>query len=320
MPSTHLNRSSASSALASAIQRLSAGADPRQLADSLNIPEEHLAAAAEAYHAAGLAALDDRTDRSWYQAHIEWADWSEADKIATSELLPIMTKLEAAEAITAWWFIRKHPHWRFRIAPTPAHTESVRIRLEETLVNLLNTGHTTAWFATRYEPETAAFGGRTGMAIAHRLFTTDCRHILQPSHPAAALGIRETSLLLCNSLHEGAGLDWYERGDVWRRVAELRPLDPAITGQQLEKLSHDVKSLLRTGAAALRLPHLTSWATAFYNTGNDLSEAATTGELHRGLRATMAHHVIFHWNRLGLPAHVQALLSHTAAMAILQDD
>lgn len=42
--------------------------------------------------------------------------------------------------------------------------------------------------------------------------------------------------------------------------------------------------------------------TAFDIAGRTLATAATDGTLERGVRNILAHHVIFHWNRLGLPA------------------
>ncbi|MGH3802685.1 MAG: thiopeptide-type bacteriocin biosynthesis protein [Pseudonocardiaceae bacterium] len=45
------------------------------------------------------------------------------------------------------------------------------------------------------------------------------------------------------------------------------------------------------------------WAAAFNHAGQALA-AATEGALERGTRDTLAHHVIFHWNRMGLPSDV----------------
>ncbi|MFD0635414.1 hypothetical protein ACFQ9X_31545 [Catenulispora yoronensis] len=59
------------------------------------------------------------------------------------------------------------------------------------------------------------------------------------------------------------------------------------------------------------------WAAEFRNTGRALADANAAGQLHRGLREVLSYHVIFHWNRLGLPAHTQAVLAHAARHAIL---
>jgi hypothetical protein len=47
---------------------------------------------------------------------------------------------------------------------------------------------------------------------------------------------------------------------------------------------------------------------------------ATSTDVSRGLRAVLAHVVIFHWNRLGLPAVTQATLARAAASACLPED
>ena len=51
-----------------------------------------------------------------------------------------------------------------------------------------------------------------------------------------------------------------------------------------------------------------------------LGAAASAGTLGRGLRAVLAQTVIFHWNRLGLSAITQAVLTHAAASACLPED
>lgn len=65
------------------------------------------------------------------------------------------------------------------------------------------------------------------------------------------------------------------------------------------------------------LEHAAAWATAFQTVGQALVAAASRGELTRGLRAVLAHLVIFHWNRLGLPTAAQAALAQAARDHIL---
>jgi thiopeptide-type bacteriocin biosynthesis protein len=97
-----------------------------------------------------------------------------------------------------------------------------------------------------------------------------------------------------------AGQDWYEQGDIWARVAEVDtgPATPLMgpTGQ---------------------LVNIAAWAAAFHAAGTQLGQLARTGTLRRGLRAVLTHHVIFHWNRIGLPYNTQSLLAHTAKEVIL---
>ncbi|MGH3942652.1 MAG: thiopeptide-type bacteriocin biosynthesis protein [Pseudonocardiaceae bacterium] len=60
-----------------------------------------------------------------------------------------------------------------------------------------------------------------------------------------------------------------------------------------------------------------SWATAFHQAGQALTAAANENMLERGTRDILAHHVIFHWNRIGLPYKTQGILAHAAKTAIL---
>ncbi|QKG20105.1 hypothetical protein ACTIVE_1741 [Actinomadura verrucosospora] len=88
-------------------------------------------------------------------------------------------------------------------------------------------GVITTWRHSLYEPEYAAFGGATAMAIAHDLFCADSRGVLEYVRtPAPGIGRRELSIILLHALLRGAGLDWFERGDVFHRVAQLRTTPP----------------------------------------------------------------------------------------------
>jgi thiopeptide-type bacteriocin biosynthesis protein len=62
------------------------------------------------------------------------------------------------------------------------------------------------------------------------------------------------------------------------------------------------------------------WMRAFSDVGNRLACAADRGGLTRGLRAVLAHVVIFHWNRLGLPATSQGILASAARDVYLPRD
>ncbi|MFD0479888.1 thiopeptide-type bacteriocin biosynthesis protein [Nonomuraea thailandensis] len=193
---------------------------------------------------------------------------------------------------------------------------------------LLAAGTIVHWWPTVYEPETAAFGGPAGMQAAHDLFYADSLGVLDYARQAAPdLGRRELSIVLINALLQAAGLDWFERGDVFARVAQLRPAPALADVGQVEKLSANVRTLLAVpaqadgdpfapgGLAAFASPWLTAWQAA----GNELGRAAAEGRIYRGLRALLTHVVIFHWNRLGLSATTQGILARAAVSAFLPE-
>ncbi|OHV63458.1 thiopeptide-type bacteriocin biosynthesis protein [Pseudofrankia sp. BMG5.36] len=269
------------------------------------------------------------TRPTWHQATLRFAHYDAADTIAT-QLIQAMTEAEDDGLLTSWWFIRKAPCWRLRIQPAtdvaspagPGAAAAVFARLDA----LRDDGHLAAWTETIYEPETHAFGGPAAMNLAHRLFHHDSRHVL--AHLATLTSHtdlrRELSVLLCCALMRAAGQDWYEQGDIWARVAATRPNPPAATGaaRRLESRLHrllttDTSPGTPLTSAAGPLASFTGWAGAFTDTGRNLYRLAHDGNLQRGLRAVLAHHVLFHWNRLGLPYPTQALLAHTAANVIL---
>lgn len=58
------------------------------------------------------------------------------------------------------------------------------------------------------------------------------------------------------------------------------------------------------------------WLTAFGEAGTALRTLRENGKLTRGIRAVIALHVIFHWNRIGLAATEQATLARAAKDAV----
>ncbi|WP_329260796.1 thiopeptide-type bacteriocin biosynthesis protein [Actinoallomurus sp. NBC_01490] len=243
----------------------------------------------------------------WRQVNIAYpGNRQQRERHAIGHLVRILPAAEADGLITAWWWIRKGP-WRIRYLPTEEAGG-------DDLVHPLLTADVT-WTGDIYEPETHAFGGEASMDTAHTLFHRDSRHLLAYLHDDPA-DRREHSLVLCTALMRAAGLDWTEQGDVWATVAEQRDgLQPPIPRSQAwASFTGDVRHLLLGAASTDTIA--SEWLAAFTDTGAALRTLRETGRLTRGLRAVIALHVIFHLNRIGIPATTQASLARAAKHAV----
>jgi thiopeptide-type bacteriocin biosynthesis protein len=264
---------------------------------------------------------------TWQQVVVEFGDYAAAEQTAVTHLLPIMDRAGADGLVASWWFIRKAPKWRLRYLPPDQTAEgATRHALCTALDTLRATGHIAGWVETIYEPEVHAFGGADAMTIAHQLFHLDSRHIL--AHVSSGHDQRrELTILLCSVLMRAAGQDWYEHGDIWARVAENRPLSPETPPDRAQALEPGLRRLMTVDAdpsSPLVVPdgplaHIVTWSTAFHAAGTALGELARRGVLRRGLRSVLAHHVIFHWNRFGLPYDAQSVLARAALEVVLGD-
>ncbi|SBT40507.1 methyltransferase, FxLD system [Micromonospora narathiwatensis] len=253
----------------------------------------------------------------WRQYTVEFPTPSTAEEVATTVLAPAMDAAQDEGVLHGWWYVRKYPTWRWRYVaddPTSHLVEDVleTLAVDDRIVN---------WTRGVYEPETLAFGGTAGMRVAHELFHQDSRHqLLRPAAASAALGNRELAVLLCSVLTRSAGLDWYEQGDVWAKVVELRPIPATPAEEQAASLTRAMNRLMTADARSLTHPDSGGpligngpWFDAFEAAGQALADLARHGRLRRGLRAVLAHHVIFHANRLGLSLRNQSTL---AALAV----
>lgn len=247
---------------------------------------------------------------SWKQLNIAYPgeDSAERERHAVAHLTGILPAAEAGGLIISWWFIRKGP-WRVRyLLADPSNPPD-----DDPVHPILTEGR--SWTRDTYEPEIHAFGGPASMDLAHNLFHHDSRHLLSFLHEGGA-DRRERSLILCTALMRAAGLDINEQGDVWAQVAEHRaglpntPIDPDVWSS----FTRDVSHLLHGKACTDTLNH--HWLTAFEDTGSALRTLREDGALTRGIRAITALHVIFHWNRIGLPATTQAVLARAAKDAV----
>lgn len=250
---------------------------------------------------------------NWRQVNIAYPgpDRAQRERRAVSHLAPILPAAEADGLVTSWWFIRKG-RWRVRylLAEEPGGHEN-----RDLLRPLLTNGAT--WTSDIYEPEVHAFGGPDSMSLAHTLFHRDSHHLLCFLHGNPA-DRREHSLVLCTALMRAAGLDWNEQGDVWARIAEQRtgvPGQPVATDPRTwAAFTEGVRQFLLGTPRADVISR--DWLTAFTDTGVALQALREQGKLTRGIRAVIALHVIFHWNRIGLPATTQASLAQAAKDAI----
>ncbi|MQT03515.1 methyltransferase, FxLD system [Streptomyces jumonjinensis] len=252
----------------------------------------------------------------WQQHNITFVDRSRARPVIVERLTPALIAAEAAEQLSGWWFMNKQP-WPLRYrADEPAP------RVESLLDDLVGEGSVVSWLPGIYEPETDAFGGQAAMDAAHELFHSDCRHLLTYQPGPEHLGRRETAVLLVSVMMRGAGLDWFEQGDVWSKVAALRPATDRLPAERAAELAPAVRKLMTADARSLchqggPFHRHDEWVTAFERTGATLADLADHGGLTRGLRAVLAHHVIFYANRAGLLRDDQSALFNIAREVVM---
>ncbi|MEU4486612.1 methyltransferase, FxLD system [Streptomyces purpurascens] len=185
----------------------------------------------------------------------------------------------------------------------------VRLRTEQPATGLLDQlvadRVITGWTGGIYEPETHAFGGPEGMEVAHDVFCADSPAALAQTGTS---GARERSVMLLSAMIRGAGLDPFETGDVYARWAALRPPVTPPQGPALDRAVSAMRRLMNADAA-LRPDAEAGWVervAAFEDAGRRLRRLAADGRLIRGIRAVIAHHAIFAFNRAGVPADAQA--------------
>ncbi|MFI6100786.1 thiopeptide-type bacteriocin biosynthesis protein [Lentzea sp. NPDC051213] len=322
MPADHLstNRTTAPADLAAAVLAVLAGTDPGTVATRHALDPDDLDDAVRTYQVAGLTALERQAEGSWYQVRVQFTDWSAAEVAGATALGPALDRLRAAGAVAGWWFLRKHPCWRLRLS----HADTAAV--DGVLDELTGTGVIERWWPTVYEPETAAFGGTAGMGTVHDLFCADSAGVLDYlRQDTPGLGRRELSILLLSGLMRAARLDTFECGDVFERVARLRPAPAETDTARIGKLAENVRVLLsipNLAESELFTPggpvgHAAPWLAALRTAGEQLGHDAGNGRLDRGLRAILTHVVIFHWNRFGLSATSQGILARAAATALL---
>ncbi|MGW2591698.1 thiopeptide-type bacteriocin biosynthesis protein [Streptomyces sp. NPDC001515] len=306
-----------------AVHRVLNGTPVEDAARTALVPAEQLAEAVEHYQAAGRASLETARP-GWHQVNIRFADYDRAERIFRSHIVP---SLRPGGPIGLWWFVRKAPHWRIRCHPaTGATTQDVADHVAQALNRSVSYGVTANWHPALYEPETIAFGGLTGLPLAHALFHADSEGALTylgvyEREFSGLLGPKETSLLAMTLLMRAAGLEAGEQGDVWGRVEQRRPLADDVMPQQVSAMTAPTKRLLLTDARPLLadgpLTPVRPWIEALQQHGQRLAETTEANQLSIGKRAVLARHILFHWNRMGFTLRQQSIWCRAAREALL---
>ncbi|MFJ7415243.1 methyltransferase, FxLD system [Streptomyces sp. NPDC098077] len=252
----------------------------------------------------------------WQQHNITFIDRESARHVIDERLGPALITAVTEGQLTGWWFMNKQP-WPLRyLADEPSPI------IESLLSDLVGDGAVVSWLPSVYEPESEAFGGPDAMDTAHGLFHSDSRHLLTYQPGPDHLGRKETAVLLASAMMRGAGLDWFEQGDVWAKVLALRPPTDPARSERAAELVPAMRKLMTADAYSLcnqggPLHAHEEWVTAFERAGAALAALACRGALTRGLRAVIAHHIIFHANRAGLIRDDQSALSNIAREAVM---
>ena len=254
---------------------------------------------------------------TWHQHNIEFHSPEAANRALIESIAPALN----AAQLDSWWFVRKSPlKLRYRAAaPATAVTD--------VLTALVEDGNATSWCSGIYEPETKAFGGDRAMDIAHTLFHTDSHHLPRYASQPGKLGARETTVLLASALLRGAGQDRFEQGDVWNRLAaQRRGIDHTLPAdfEKQTQLRDAIAQLMNARTEMLcasgnPLYGFDAWLAAFSTAGSALAHLARHGQLQRGLRAVLTHHLIFHANRAGLSLADQATIARLASDSVFAE-
>lgn len=289
-----------------------------------------LDALAEAYRQGGRSAL-----AGWTGDPQEWLYWrlttaidSTRDSLLHERLLPLLAGLVQENTIDNWWFLRKAqggPHLRLRLHPASgSDITDLAKALDSCFESWRQAGELLRSNRLVYEPEVSIFGGDAGMEIAHKVFYSDSLGYCRSAPLLSARGFQFSSgvsAAVLAGFFQGAGLDWFEQGDVWRVVGHLRAATlPASVAEadtkpvsRLRSIFSDTEAIVAEAAADL--PGLSEWHLGLKELGRTLAAADARGGLEIGIRRIMAVHVIFHWNRMGFSFAQQALLSQFSRMA-----
>ncbi len=256
----------------------------------------------------------------WHQVNLRFPHWRDAEDALINHIGPLLRDAEDTGSIGGWWFVRKGECLRVRLRTSEADGATATL-VSDLTHTLAETTTLTRHAEVIYEPEIHAFGGRGAMNLAHDLFEQDSHFIVR--YLAEAQGEdhrKEIGVVLATRLLGAAGLDYYEQGDVWAQVAAHRTPAELLAPRTGDLLAVQ-RLITSTGDAdGSPLADEPEWSIAFEATGFALRDLHDLGRLGRGLRAVLAHHLLFHFNRLGISADHQHQIATAAHKAVFHRD
>ncbi|WP_331762392.1 methyltransferase, FxLD system (plasmid) [Streptomyces sp. NBC_01527] len=262
--------------------------------------------------------MTNAPNTAWQQVNLWCESWQTAERMAAEHLQPLLTAAEDAGDLSSWWFIRKRESWRLRLLPAPGREEAQTALLTR-LTATLTESSAIREYATGivYEPETRRFGGPEAIEIAHGLFHTDSRHILNHLvHNDGRDLRRELGVRLATRMMHAAGQDFYEQGDIWASLAEHRATADSPEPSPATLAAVQMLITADSDTADSPLTQAPTWPSAFDDAGWDLAELARRGTLTQGIRAVLTAHLMFAFNRLGISADHQATLATAASRVV----
>ena len=275
---------------------------------------------AERLLAAGRRELDRAAEpERWLYYRFPLEDAAEARRLVAHRIGPCLRDAAADHAVGGWWWLQKHEaegwHLRLRVAAERDYTGRAEAEIAAGLERSLARPITTV----EYEPELALFGGTEGLRLAHEFFAADSDFLARwfAADPDGVHSQQEPgmSVIIAQHLLRSAGLDAFERWDVWLRIRAMRAQIP-VEALHAESATEWGRKLVRVD--------VTRFPTLFPGTRGEIlrehldavgelaqraRERFAAGALECGLRRGLAAMVLFHWNRLNLSAFLQARIS-----------
>lgn len=281
--------------------------------------------ACQTFVRAGLQALAARsTADDWLQIGVGVPTEPDARCEFYRRVAELVRKLLSESAIDNFFFMHKPPGVRLRFEIGPKSPASLGERLHETLEHWKEEGLVLAIEPGIYEPESQLFGGTASMAYVHALFTIDS--LVWLDYHARPAGDNDhadvawlVSLAMLPAVFQGLDITGWEDMGVWHYLGQRagRDLDQgALSLAEYDEIATSVRAIwLRRELLLEQLPadlhsivsdHYPGLqaAAAQWRSGYFATTAAALGP-----RSAVAFYVIFHWNRAGLSAVQQALLT-----------
>ncbi|MFF2819444.1 lantibiotic dehydratase C-terminal domain-containing protein [Kitasatospora cineracea] len=241
------------------------------------------------------------------------------EAFAVKHLGPALARLEASQAIGAWYFERGADTWALVCESTTRPGFANEDPEREVLDLCCAVGMIDSWTATAYLPPTYSAGGTAGLPAARRWRHRDSRHVLAYLRAVRVdhLDDQRDELFVIHAAAAmaAAGLDRQGVADAWSRIADTAPGGqwPTVS----DDLVHTVGTLLAASGPDSGPRHRAAWSEVHADYGRAVADLHQQGQLWLGRRTVLAAQLLSHADRLGVtdPARLAAAAA-TAALGL----